>query len=175
MSQRSLNEIVQLLRAPHGAGKPAQVDAAEMLEAYHRDLENLQVDYAELLGRNTALELKVCDLEVVIAEMLTKAVEASWALEEKEDDGRQIVVDALANLLVKTAHKERNKALDQVQRLKESLEAIRDMKLGRRVDFRSRSDNQPSCYDLCKHKVMMKDTCEECIMEFAGDAIEGIE
>lgn len=63
MSQRSLNEIVQLLRAPHGAGKPVQVDAAEYLEALHRDLETLRVDYAELLGRNEALELKIGDLE----------------------------------------------------------------------------------------------------------------
>jgi hypothetical protein len=43
---RSLEEIVQLLRAPHGAGKPAQVDAAEMLEAQAREIAELKEELA---------------------------------------------------------------------------------------------------------------------------------
>lgn len=54
-----LELIVKLLRAPHGAGKPVQVDAAEMLEAQAR---------------------KIARLELVIEELKAKAVEASWAM-----------------------------------------------------------------------------------------------
>jgi hypothetical protein len=45
---RPLEEIVQLLRAPHGAGKPAQVDAAELLEAQARKIADLQESLAEV-------------------------------------------------------------------------------------------------------------------------------
>lgn len=40
----------------------------------------------------------------------------------KEDDGRQIVVDALASLLVKTAHMERDRAWAEVARLKAEIQ-----------------------------------------------------
>jgi predicted nucleic acid-binding Zn-ribbon protein len=38
----------------------------EELQALRQALTNLHADYAELLGRNTALELKVVDLECEI-------------------------------------------------------------------------------------------------------------
>lgn len=49
-----LNELVQLLRAPHGAGKPAQVDAAELLEAQAVQIIVLRAEIDRLKERVTA-------------------------------------------------------------------------------------------------------------------------
>lgn len=58
------------------------------------------------------------------AELIERLAYRLKALEE--DDARQVVVDALANLMVKTAHKERNKALAEVERLKAEIQATAD-------------------------------------------------
>ena len=46
MTKRTLPEIVELLCAPHGAGKPAQVDAAEMLQAMAIEIAELKEELA---------------------------------------------------------------------------------------------------------------------------------
>lgn len=58
-------------------------------------------------------------------------------------------------------------------RLKVALEAIQNMKLSRPVAHYSSPDHKRSIYDLCVHKVMMRDTCEECIQDFARKALAG--
>lgn len=56
-------------------------------------------------------------------------------------------------------------------RLKAALEAIQHSQLKRKVAHHSRTDGKRSIYDLCEHKVMMKDTCEDCIQDFARKAL----
>lgn len=58
-------------------------------------------------------------------------------------------------------------------RLMSALEAIQHSQLKRKVAHPARTDGKRSVYDLCEHKVMMKDTCEDCIQDFARKALGG--
>ena len=109
---------------------------------------------------------RIVFLEDSLETMADKAAKAQASLQAaSETDAQQIVADAVANLLVQTAHKERDKLALALKNLAEG-----EYPRPRGKIFRA--DGQHSKSDECIHNLPIFASCDACMSEYAKTQLE---